>query len=229
MGKRSLCAWIFSTIAGAGRRSLRSSCSSLPPRSPAEGSCSSCRRKRARTPSLRRGRRPGSFSRPPPVASGLCGTTGRGSCSREGLVCEIGGDPASACNTLTICDAGTLKPLDVLDTHCPTVNNGVGPSCPGLEAKGTVGDGGTICIPGTTCDYAQGRCQCAIVSPSLSPSWRCEDPGSACPSVRPRLGQPCTQQGQRCTYDACGITPSFGSELCDGGVWIATEPPTCAN
>ena len=171
----------------------------------------------------------GIFVSLPPASTGLCGTTGRGSCKEEGLVCEIGLDPASACNTLTICDGGTLKPLAVVDTHCPTVDNGVGASCPGYEAKGTAGDGGEICTFGATCDYAQGRCQCSVVSPERSPSWHCEDPGSACPPVRPRLGQPCTQEGQHCNYDACGVTPSFGSEACDGGVWIAAEPPSCSN
>ena len=167
------------------------------------------------------------FRPPPPVASGPCGASGSGGCSREGLICEFGADPSSPCNTLKICKDGQLQPLQVADSQCPTVNAGVGAACPGYEVTPPAPDGGVACAAGTTCDYPQGRCQCSVLAPSLQVAWHCADPGAACSPVRPRLGQPCTQLDQTCAYQACGVTPSFGVESCDAGEWVAAPPVLC--
>ncbi len=167
------------------------------------------------------------FNPPPPVASGPCGASGSGACSREGLVCEFGDDPSSACNKLKICTNGQLQVLTVADSLCPTVNAGVAAACPGYQVNPSVPEGGTVCAAGTTCDYPQGRCQCTATAPSFQPTWHCVDPGAACTATRPRLGQPCTQLDQVCGYEACGVSPSFGVETCDAGEWVAAPPILC--
>jgi hypothetical protein len=164
----------------------------------------------------------GIFAPPPPVASGPCGAASSGSCGREGLICEFGADPSSPCDTLRICTHGTLQPFPVADSKCPTINSGVGAACPGYEAA----DAGS-CTAGTTCDYPQGRCQCAALIAGSTPSWHCVDPGAGCTPTRPRLGQPCSAPGQRCVYDACGVSPTFGNEACDAGAWVSAPPNVC--
>lgn len=163
----------------------------------------------------------------PPVKGGPCGTNGSGPCTVEGLVCEFGTDLASSCDTLRICTGGTLQTFVAKNGGCPTAQVAPGAACPGYLVSPPLVDGGAACALGTICDYPQGRCECSAIGASSAPSWHCVDPGSACPTVRPRLGQPCGQNGQRCSYDACGVQLQAGTQVCDGGSWTPGEPLVC--
>jgi hypothetical protein len=80
---------------------------------------------------------------------------------------------------------------------------------------------------GGWCDYPQGRCACtvqaggpALLDASAVSIWICQDPSApGCPTPRPRLGSPCSQDGLTCDYGACDIPGGIG-ETCNGGIWI---------
>jgi hypothetical protein len=93
-----------------------------------------------------------------------------------------------------------------------------------------VSDGGATCTTqGLTCHYSLGRCYCGFIFGPPQPtvdggtsSWLCDDPGTGCPQPRPRVGSPCTQEGQTCQYLTCDF-----AQQCTGGVWQA-PPVGCA-
>ena len=150
-----------------------------------------------------------------------CPTEPSGPCRTNGAVCEFGTDLALACDVVGVCDAGLLQLVPPASGSCPTEDAGTGPACPGYERSV---DGG-VCSLGATCDYPEGRCRCTSGLTGIS--WDCVDPGAACPDVRPRLGTPCSSDGQVCNYGACTFRDTGGAETCAGGIWAATAPPEC--
>jgi hypothetical protein len=143
------------------------------------------------------------------------------SCSVEQMFCEYGNDPNMQCNVIAQCSLGhwtVMKP----GGQCPTPPN---PSaCPATFASVPVGQHcGTLV--GTTCDYPQGFCGCAV--PQMGPYpedasavaiWTCDSPEPGCPMPRPKLGTSCTQEGLQCDYSPCSL-PTGASLVCQSGAW----------
>ena len=148
-------------------------------------------------------------------------------CPSEGLQCEWGTSNAAVCDTVATCTHGawegtTRQPPD---SSCqPSRPDG----CPSSYASVPLGAHCGALI-GTYCDYPEGRCACAPppgpapLDASAVAVWLCQEPQSACPRPRPRLGAPCSPPdlpaGQPCDYGACSV-PGGAAESCQGGVWV---------
>jgi hypothetical protein len=143
-------------------------------------------------------------------------------CSHPGLTCEYGSDPNVYCDTVAQCMGGAWEVNVPPPSGCPTPPN---PSaCPATFASVPVGQhcGNLV---GTTCDYAQGFCGCAV--PSMGPYpddasavaiWICDSPQAGCPMPRPKLGTACSQEGLQCDYSPCSL-PTGTSLVCQSGAW----------
>jgi hypothetical protein len=151
------------------------------------------------------------------------------SCPKPNLWCEYGSDPNLACNITAQCVGGTWqvqKPYG----QCPTPPNPN--NCP--ESFGSVPTG-QLCgnLVGTTCEYPQGFCGCAVPSGGPYPEdasavarWVCDSPTPGCPMPRPKLGTSCNQNGLQCDYSPCDL-PSGASLVCQDGAW-ENQPYGCA-
>jgi hypothetical protein len=148
-------------------------------------------------------------------------------CSHESLECEYGTSQYPGCDAIVQCSAGFWGTAFGPAGFCPTGPNPDG--CP--ASMNDVSDGGVTCgTPGQTCHYALGQCYCGdVFGPPIEPvdggppvTWSCDDPGPGCPQPRPRVGSPCTQEGQSCQYLACDW-----AQQCTGGLWQA-QPEGCA-
>jgi len=147
-------------------------------------------------------------------------------CSQESLECEYGTSQYPGCDAIVQCSSGYWGTEFGPAGYCPTGPNPEG--CP--ASPDDVNDGGATCsTAGLTCHYALGQCYCgSLFGPLPQPedggtyNWSCDDPGPGCPQPRPRVGSPCTQEGQSCEYFACDW-----AQQCTGGLWQA-EPEGCA-
>ena len=150
-----------------------------------------------------------------------------GACGLEGALCEYGSDPVEACNQLFMCSHGTLQPHAQPRPTCPTVDAGVGASCPAYPPPAASDEGGVSCQLGLVCDYPQGRCECATAFPTMNVGFACVIPAAGCSTQRPRLGTPCSQEGEQCSYEACGVSADFGAVTCSNGVWVRYDAGGC--
>jgi hypothetical protein len=147
-------------------------------------------------------------------------------CTHESLQCEYGASQYPGCDAIVQCSAGYWGTAFGPAGYCPTGPNPEG--CP--AAMGDVDDGGAACTTqGLTCHYALGQCYCGYTfgPPQYQPdggtyTWSCDDPGPGCPQPRPRVGSPCTQEGQSCEYFTCDW-----AQQCTGGLWQG-QPEGCA-
>lgn len=153
--------------------------------------------------------------------------TQNASCSKNGLWCEWGSDPNLNCNTTAQCANGSW--IVNQGASCITPPNSS--SCPATFASVPVNQ---LCgdLVGTTCEYAQGACGCAVPSgpypedASAVAKWYCDDPAAGCPTPRPKLGTSCNSEGLECDYSPCTL-PTGASIVCQGGTW-ANQPFGCA-
>ena len=152
------------------------------------------------------------------------------SCSDPGVTCEYGSDPNPYCNTVATCTSGTWSVQEPSPSGCPTPPNPT--SCPATFASVPVG---THCgaLVGTTCEYPQGNCGCAVQSGGPYPEdasavalWFCDDPGPGCPMPRPRFGAACSQPGLDCDYSSCTLQTGV-NVVCKDGAW-ENQPIGCA-
>jgi hypothetical protein len=151
------------------------------------------------------------------------------SCSSPNLYCEWGNDPNMSCNTIAQCVGGQWM-VQKPSGQCPTPPN---PSaCPATFASVPVGQ---HCgdLVGTTCEYPQGFCGCAVPSGGPYPedasavaTWICDAPQAGCPMPRPKLGTACSQPGLQCDYSPCSL-PTGASLVCQNGAW-QDQPYGCA-
>ena len=78
-----------------------------------------------------------------------------------------------------------------------------------------------------TCVYDQGMCGCVacVTSPpngQQQQEWACEayPQPTGCPEPQPRIGSPCTQEGQTCAYGTiCGVLGALPTLGCQSGRW----------
>jgi hypothetical protein len=144
-------------------------------------------------------------------------------CAPQGLTCEWGSSTVQDCDTVAFCNGGRWQ---VTSPGPGGLDCKPGPAamCP---SSFTSVPRESHCSPyGLYCDYAQGRCACAVpagpgfpADASAAAVWLCQDPAAGCPQPRPLLGSACSQEGVQCDYGACTI-PGGNGETCQGGVWI---------
>jgi hypothetical protein len=160
---------------------------------------------------------------PPPDANpaGPCPEsvpTPGSACSREGLECEYGTSQYPGCDIVVQCSSGAWQNQS-FGGNCPS-----GPNPAGCPASMSDVHPGAVCNPQVgACHYPLGQCYCgqffgppvpALDGGVPEQTWTCDDPGPGCPQPRPRLGTPCTAEGQSCMYLTC----DFGQQ-CTGGLW----------
>jgi hypothetical protein len=147
-------------------------------------------------------------------------------CTQESLQCEYGASQYPGCDAIMQCSAGFWGTGYGPAGYCPT---GPNPDvCP--ASMNDVSDGGATCsTPGLTCHYSLGGCYCGDIFGPPQPqqdggtyTWSCDNPGPGCPQPRPRVGSPCTQEGQSCQYLTCAW-----AQQCTGGLWQG-QPEGCA-
>jgi hypothetical protein len=143
-----------------------------------------------------------------------------GACGPQGLTCEWGSSPLLECDVVGTCNGGRWEVTTVGPGECGPPPTGTCPSSFAAVPRGT------HCSPdGLECTYPEGLCACAptggppVVDASAITAWACQDPAPGCPQPRPRLGTPCSQDGQQCDYGACTI-PGGTAEACQGGLWV---------
>jgi hypothetical protein len=113
---------------------------------------------------------------------------------------------------------------------CSTANTA---TCPASLAD--VQQGGTCGATFVACDYPEARCECRC--PAGAPTacapqtmtWQCDSVTTpACPAQRPRVGAPCAQPSQSCSYDGEGGAACWGDQVeCTGGVWVSPGGAGC--
>ncbi len=141
-------------------------------------------------------------------------------CAPSGLECEYGKSTVEACNSVATCGSSGWQIRGSSTTaNCAA---GVGPQCPASYASVLQN---THCANfGLDCDYAMGRCACAVLSgpvvldASAAARWICQEPAMGCPKPRAPLGSPCAQDGLFCDYGTCSIAGG-SAEQCTGGIW----------
>ena len=175
----------------------------------------------------------------PPVtleAGTACGASvpGEGTPCTPSAYCEYGANAEGACSTFATCAADTgTGPFTWHVTPPPAGCGTHGPQCSASFSGVAVG---TACtVTDSVCDYAEGRCSCIPCSAIGSFAtgggvWRCEawsTGGAGCPSPRPLLGSPCTQEGVSCNYSfTCSEVPDMGPRMaCQSGEWSFVPAP----
>ena len=164
-------------------------------------------------------------------------------CNKDGLLCEYGDDFDPRCNALRVCSGGRYAgpilfggggkkcgaPPPVVPTNSA--------DCPASKSAITEGQ---ACTPkGTTCHFDGAQCACGAFCPTVPvgrppcdpdagvtmnccdqtrSDWHCFAGPSFCKAQRPRIGSPCTTEGETCAITEpaeCGQS----TIACKGGVW----------
>ncbi|MEO7092151.1 MAG: hypothetical protein ABI175_02795 [Polyangiales bacterium] len=149
---------------------------------------------------------------------------------RTGLQVEdLGEVPATTSDTGTSVDAAPT-----LDTASPPgIDAAIPPTardCPPDLPK----NGSACGSVGAMCTYSRGKFgPCSDVGTNNQLAYRCEDTGwlevarcidrTSCPSTRPRAGEPCTQEGLDCFYDAPTSCVEDALMQCAGGRFLAVN------
>lgn len=147
-------------------------------------------------------------------------------CSFPPESCEYGTSGVVPCNQVFECQQGTWHV--VFQGQCPSLDAATG--CPATFAEAA--DAGASGCPTASCEYPEGYCMCLEVCsvgqkrPYSGGAWYCAPATAACPSPRPDLGTPCSQDAGACLYGVTCCQP--GEELeCVGGVWTGYPVGTC--
>jgi hypothetical protein len=134
--------------------------------------------------------------------------------------CEYGASPNLDCNVLFVCgwhDAGGFG--------CPTwMQQGGAPAdCPAdtcPESLPMITPGDPCGAPHLNCAYPNATCICASGTSGGfdggDAGWACFPIQPGCPSPRPRIGTPCTDDGMLCDY---GRSAGGVATRCQSGVW----------
>lgn len=156
--------------------------------------------------------------------------TAKSPCATPGLSCEYGGTGDHLlCSTIASCQAaasgGNQWYVNAPPSGCVAspAENPMG--CPPSYATLPTG---AACPrePATQCVYAEGVCGCIgcmADGGGASTEWACQPwpAPSGCPEPRPRLGSPCTQEGQSCFYaNVCGVNDGEPVMGCQNGRWV---------
>jgi Chaperone of endosialidase len=155
-------------------------------------------------------------------------------CTTDGIRCEYGDDFNPSCNAQLDCSVGTWGSQGQAGSGCPTSGPPIdpppppnGPECPASTPSGA-------CTGATSCHYGpklETACACGPICSQYPIShcedagvdWRCNatPPGSdICPVPRPRLGEPCSAEG-----DSCRVGPAHQESceeariVCQSGKW----------
>ncbi len=169
-------------------------------------------------------------------------------CTKDGLLCEYGADFDPLCNSVIVC-SGTrwARPITYGGAQkCPSQLPTIPPNpadCPASRASVPPG----ACSSASTCQYDGATCTCGvhcsnypIRQPDCAPDagvkvgccdtskveWACFEGPLYCATPRPRVGAPCTKEGEACAVSPpseCGQT----TLACRGGVWSLPNA-TCA-
>ncbi len=160
-----------------------------------------------------------------PPATVICPTTlpqNGSACPRPNLVCEYGDDVRRDCRPFATCAANgwqitTPRCVAPVPATCPATREAAADKpCTGMNA---------------VCGYDGLNCTCTncttgpVIRCDGPTTWHCEAPNmnANCPAGLPRLGSPCTPNGQMCTY-ACGDN---GGRACRDGVWVRAQGGPC--
>jgi hypothetical protein len=166
------------------------------------------------------------------------------SCTKEALLCEYGDDYNPTCNDVVVCSGGRWATPFYRggggSRTCPSTPPTLPPNPQGCAPTAAEVPAGQACSPkGLTCTYDGALCSCGAFCPSYpvgqadcnpdagitqnccdrtNVRWTCFRGPAYCATPRPRVGQACTREGERCAIDApreCGQT----SMECRQGVW----------
>jgi hypothetical protein len=160
-------------------------------------------------------------------------------CSKDGLLCEYGDDFNPRCNVTRVCSTDRwAQPIQSGGAKCPSGPHTIppNPSDCAADAKSTPAG---ACSSKSTCTYDGAICTCGVFCPSYpvrqrdcdadagvttsccdttKVEWHCFEGPKYCTSPRPRIGAPCTSEGETCAVDEpqeCGQTVM----KCQKGVW----------
>ncbi len=171
-----------------------------------------------------------------------------GACTKDGLVCEYGDDFNPLCNTVRVCSGTRWGSPIVYSNRpkCPSVTPTVKPNPSTCAATRAAVPVGQACTPqgaadsgANSCHYDGSTCTCEAFCESYPVrmpdcdadagitqhccdttkiAWHCFDGPKLCTSPRPRVGSPCTTEGEECALtepDECG-QPTLA---CKQGIW----------
>jgi hypothetical protein len=162
-------------------------------------------------------------------------------CTKNGLLCEYGNDYNPLCNTIVVCstDRWASPIYSGGGGKCPSSQPIVGPNptdCPATREDVPMG---TACSTKSKCSYDGASCYCGAYCPQYpvgqmpcnpdagvtqnccdtsKVQWNCFGGPKYCKAPRPRIGQPCTNEGESCAIDEpkeCGQTVM----QCQKGIW----------
>jgi hypothetical protein len=92
----------------------------------------------------------------------------------------------------------------------------VAPAGPDVQCppsfKQAVGACDPSALPGGSCTYPEGHCECVrsipcsgVPHPPGEPQWRCQQKRTdGCPDAQPAPGAACMKPGKKCSYGSCG-------------------------
>lgn len=149
----------------------------------------------------------------------------RTACTTPGLACEYGGEGDHLlCSVVVNCGQDHTWYSSASGAPCVGSQAENPSACPSsFTALGR----GAACPTDldARCVYPEGTCACQTCSGGdggLTRAWACEtwpDP-AGCPEPRPRIGSPCTNEGQECSYGSiCGVVSGVPLLDCRDGVW----------
>jgi hypothetical protein len=142
-----------------------------------------------------------------------------GSCVKTGIICEYGSQADYECNSIATCSPSLAWVITPPSCSLPDG----GSACPASASDVPTGQS---CSTLAECDYATTRCACSAqqsgpvetVDGSVVDLWVCENPGSGCPTPRPRIGSACSSSGASCNYGQCSL-PDGVTLSCMNGAW----------
>jgi hypothetical protein len=172
----------------------------------------------------------GTSSSPEPGDGGVEGASSGGGCpaavpaagtpcSQPVLQCEYGPFAWNDCNTTATCGSTQWSVAPPPAGAICAPNNTF---CP--ASASAISHGGACEHPGIECFFREATCACLSGGATdAGAAWACDDPAPGCPTPRPLLGQPCSQEGQVCDYAACALHNI--AQRCSAGVWrfVSTE------
>lgn len=164
-------------------------------------------------------------------------------CKKDGLVCEYGDDFDPRCNQLRACSGGRFG-TPILYTGGTKTCGAPPPTVPPNPAacpasKDAITEDQACSPKDTKCNFAGARCWCGafcptapVAQPPCNPDagvttnccdtsrseWHCFEGPAFCGAQRPRVGSPCTTEGESCAISEaaeCGQT----TLACQRGEW----------
>lgn len=143
-------------------------------------------------------------------------------CDMPGLLCEVEDGIVVVCRATATCTAqGWENEAPGCSSIPPT-----DPSCPTAQPSGDC----AVASDPALCVYGDTMCGCSdcLGGPCGGQAqWVCAPPPAPpCPTVAPKLGGACTDEGLSCAYGSCAIDQVLAGRACTDGAWVS-DPVAC--